>query len=137
MRSTTWITILVGLFMFQSIWNVAAAFCVHEKGQISTQQKFHFGHHQNNLCLSDQSSHNHQTKQNEQNQQSAKLNLGEDHQDHLPSMSHLLLQKERLYLLPENIEVKVIPIFDWQNHYQPPDLLSKNPPPEFSLLMVG
>lgn len=30
MRSLTWITILVGLFMFQSIWNVAAAFCVHE-----------------------------------------------------------------------------------------------------------
>ncbi|MEG2695835.1 MAG: cation transporter, partial [Acinetobacter sp.] len=31
MRSTTWISVLVALFMFQSLWNVAAAFCIHEE----------------------------------------------------------------------------------------------------------
>jgi hypothetical protein len=62
MRSMTWITILVGLFMFQGVWNVAAAFCVHEKVeshatksltvssnlqkvQNNPQSVQHFGHH--------------------------------------------------------------------------------------------
>lgn len=58
MRSTTWITVLVGLFMFQSFWNVAAAFCVHEQ-QPQSQQSYHFGHHQNTLCASDSRQHDH------------------------------------------------------------------------------
>lgn len=56
MRSAVWITFLVALFTFQSIWNVAAAFCVHESvssthnenqtNQVSTK---HFGHHDTSL----------------------------------------------------------------------------------------
>lgn len=46
MRSSTWITMLIALFMFQSVWNVAAAFCVHEKLGQNNQPSMHFGHHE-------------------------------------------------------------------------------------------
>ena len=116
MRSTTWITVLVGLFMFQSFWNVAAAFCVHEQ-QPQSQQSYHFGHHQNTF--------------------SSDLEIGEDHQDHLPSMTHLIVQNEKVDVFHPSSEVKVNPQFHWKNSYQAPDLFQQSPPPEFSPLMVG
>ena len=137
MRSSTWITVLVGLFMFQSFWNVAAAFCVHEQ-QPSLQQSYHFGHHQNTLCTSDQGQNNDDHQQAEiQKASSNDLKIGEDHQDHLPSMTHLLVQNEKFDVVHPNFEIEANPQFYWKNGYQPPDLLLQSPPPEFSPLMVG
>ena len=136
MRSITWITVLVGLFMFQSLWNVAAAFCVH-KEQAQVQQLYHFGHHQNNLCVSDDHL-NHAEKNSDQLKVSDNdLNIGEDHQDHLPSMMHLYLKNEKFDVVNAHLELTVIPQFYWMNSYQPPDLFHQSPPPEFSPLMVG
>ena len=43
-RSAVFMTLLLSLFMFQSFWNVAAAFCAHEQpSEYSTLT--HFGHH--------------------------------------------------------------------------------------------
>lgn len=139
MRSTTWITVLVGLFMFQSFWNVAAAFCVHEEISSHTQQSFHFGHHQNDLCLDNNAQHDHvnHLKTDSDKKQNTKFQIGEDHQDHLPSMIHWLVQKERTYPTLSLIEVKEVPQFYWYNNYQAPDLSLPSPPPELSPLMVG
>ena len=97
MRSTTWISVLVALFMFQSLWNVAAAFCVHEeqKAQVVTQQSFHFGHHQTTLCVSDDKAHQQISVDDHTQTANDQFELGEDHQDHLPSMAHLIIPKEK------------------------------------------
>ncbi len=132
MRSTTWITVLVGLFIFQSLWNVAAAFCIHEE-QPQIQQSYHFGHHQNTLCTND--SGHQQSKQFKK--VVSDIQLGEDHQDHVPSMTHLIVQNNHTVIIRPNLDIAFIPKFDWQNHYRAPDLYLHNPPPEFSPLMVG
>ena len=131
MRSMTWITVLVGLFMFQSFWNVAAAFCVHEES-ISVSQNYHFGHHSNALCASD-TQHDHQASKSV----SKTLDLGEDHQDHLPSMTHLILEQQHHSFIPLLFSLAVAPKYAWCNDYRSPDLNSQSPPPEFSPLMVG
>ncbi|MEN8415948.1 cation efflux protein, CzcI-like [Acinetobacter radioresistens] len=136
MWSTTWITVLVGLFMFQSLWNVAAAFCVHEE-QTLVQQSYHFGHHQNTLCISHDRQHKHDTQSDHKDIKNNNLKLGEDHQDHLPSMTHLIVQNEKISVLIPVFETHVIPEFHWKNSYQAPDLFQQSPPPEFSPLMVG
>ena len=135
MRSTTWITVLVGLFMFQSFWNVAAAFCVHEQ-QPQSQQSYHFGHHQNTLCASDSRQHDHNGQSENIKTFSSDLEIGEDHQDHLPSMMHLIVQNEKVDVFHPSSEVKVNPQFHWKNSYQAPDLFQQSSPPEFSPLMA-
>ncbi len=52
-RSGILITLLLSLFMFQSLWNVAAAFCVHENTTASSGLS-HFGHHVTLHCSNDQ-----------------------------------------------------------------------------------
>lgn len=136
MRSITWITVLVGLFMFQSLWNVAAAFCIHEE-PVQAQQNYHFGHHQNTLCAGEPPL-NHNSEPSEQLKNiNNDLNIGEDHQDHLPSMTHLYVQNERVVIAHLSTDLKVIPQFYWANGYQPPDLFPQSPPPLFSSLTVG
>ena len=136
MRSVKWITVLVTLFMFQSLWNVAAAFCVHEE-QAQVLQTYHFGHHQNTLCASDSRQHDHNGQSENIKTVSSDLEIGEDHQDHLPSMTHLIVQNEKISLLTLPSDDNTIPHFYWNNSYQPPDLFQQSPPPEFSPLMVG
>lgn len=141
MRSASWITVLVGLFMFQSLWNVAAAFCVHESiSKPALQQSYHFGHHQNTLCMSDQS----ETifsglDQHSQSQQAdvQSLQLGEDHQDHLPSMTHFVVQHIQTDMMQTFDMSLQKPIFFWKNSYDSPDLTSLKPPPQISPLSVG
>ena len=139
MRSTTWLSVLVALFMFQSLWNVAAAFCVHEeqKAQVVTQQSFHFGHHQTTLCVSDDKAHQQISINDHTQTANDQFQLGEDHQDHLPTMAHLIIPKEENYQLPLAFELRECPQFFWHNAYQAPDLLGQHPPPELSPLMVG
>ncbi len=134
MRSTTWITVLVGLFMFQSLWNVAAAFCVHEE-RPQTVQSYHFGHHQNTLCSSEPHQDTHSIASASEHAKT--LDVGEDHQDHLPSMAHLILEDQHFFIQKQHLIVDDCPNFHWKNSYQAPDLLISNPPPEFSPLMVG
>ncbi|OTG79662.1 cation transporter [Acinetobacter sp. ANC 5054] len=122
--------------MFQSFWNVAAAFCVHEQ-QSQLQQSYHFGHHQNTLCVSDNHQYDHHEQSENKKTISNDLKIGEDHQDHLPSMTHLIVQNEKFDVVHPNFEVEVDPQFHWKNSYQPPDLFLQSPPPEFSPLMVG
>lgn len=139
MRSTAWISVLVALFMFQSLWNVAAAFCVHEeqKTQVVTQQSFHFGHHQTTLCVSDDKAHQ-QSSADSHTQTANDLDgLHPIQTDHLPSMAHLIIPKEINYQMPLAFEVRERPQFFWHNAYQAPDLLGQHPPPELSPLMVG
>lgn len=142
MRSTAWITVLVGLFMFQSLWNVAAAFCVHEE-QTQVQQSYHFGHHQNTLCVSSESHSqhsNHSVSESVSKQFKDTVNnlqIGEDHQDHLPSMTHLIVQNQQSIHLVPHQTIEYSPKFDWENLYQAPDLLTQTPPPVFSPLMAG
>ena len=49
--------------MFQSLWNVAAAFCDHENAQVSSQSFTiaHFGHHVAPNCAQDQQQHANQS----------------------------------------------------------------------------
>lgn len=132
MRSMTWITVLVGLFMFQSLWNVAAAFCVHEES-ISVVQNYHFGHHTNALCVSETQKHGHQAPEKQNND----LDWVENHQDHLPSMTHLILEQQQHSFIPLLFSLAVAPKYAWRNDYRSPDLNAQTPPPEFSPLMVG
>ena len=132
MRASTWITVLVGLFMFQSLWNVAAAFCVHEE-TITVTQDYHFGHHTNSLCVSESQKHSHQISEEKDHA----LDFAEDHQDHLPSMNHLILGQRQVPLKQKLFSFAVVPTYFWRNDYRSPDLISQSPPPEFSPLMVG
>lgn len=140
MRSFTWITVLVGLFMFQSLWNVAAAFCNHESKD-QTVQTYHFGHHLNTLCTSDNThtlnGSSHQVQESDNHHNIDILEIGEDHQDHLPSMTHLIVQNAQIALKIPDVENRVEHQFHWKNNYQAPDLLGRNPPPVFAPLMVG
>ncbi len=143
MRSISWITLLVSLFIFQSLWNVAAAFCLHEDVSSLSVQTSHFGHHQTKLCA--KTTHQNTTDQNLKNkhskeqadQNTSTVLLAEDHQDHLPSMTYIILQKEKILVDPLHLEIKETHQFNWQNHYQPPDLSQHRPPPEYTPLMVG
>ena len=83
MRSTIWITVLVGLFMFQSFWNVAVFLCPRTTASITAELSFWY--HQNTLCP-DSRQHDHNGQSENIKTFSSDLEIGEDHQDHLPSM---------------------------------------------------
>ena len=136
MKKLPLILIMMSLFIFQSAWNVAAAFCQHESVDFSQVYESHFGHHQVlEECLShtDQSHSHDQAKQSNDTQNKLsenQLNLSQDHQDHLPSMSHLLMQAEQVGILQSTtFHVDREPHFFWNNLYQSPDLGAITPPP--------
>ncbi len=118
-RSAVFMTLLLSLFMFQSFWNVAAAFCAHEQ---STEYRTlnHFGHHiPENLDASDLP---------------MPLSL-QDHHDHLPSCFHVVVteaqqQLNEPILRTHEIEQK----YYWSNLYQSPHLSQLTPPPVFTPL---
>lgn len=151
MKKLPLILIMMSLFIFQSAWNVAAAFCQHESVDFSQVHETHFGHHQVlDECLSheDQShsdlshtaqSHSHdgvkpsndtQNKFSENQLSENQLNLSQDHHDHLPSMGHLLIQDTRAEIVQSNaFQMSRTPQFVWNNLYQSPDLGAITPPP--------
>lgn len=136
---------LLAMFMFQAIWNVAAGFCLHEENT-RTLSNQHFGHHQANLCESDQvKKHSAQdpvktltasdlsTSDLSDTDQTRKL--FDDHHDHLPSFAH--------FIVAEAVITQHWPILAyaphlgdvvWNNLYQSPHLASQNPPPELTSL---
>lgn len=121
-------TVMMSLFMFQSLWNVAAAFCQHES---SVNHGTHFGHHQSLTSCADE----HQTEIHTASDTAKNL---QDHHDHLPSLSHILIieiQKELIQ--PQQFNLSPEPLYVWLNLYQSPDLTAITPPPLAIPLLVG
>ncbi|MHA3055560.1 cation transporter [Acinetobacter sp. ANC 4633] len=129
-RCSVFITILLTLFMFQSVWNVAAAFCTHEnQPAIQKSSSAHFGHHQ----LSSEHVAQHSNVAN---------TVGDppdvqDHSDHLPSFSPGVVFVQVQTLTPQYASMQVLRHYDWNNLYQSPDVFLPNPPPVFAPLLVG
>ncbi|SEL46746.1 cation efflux protein, CzcI-like [Acinetobacter sp. DSM 11652] len=145
MRSAKFATFLACMFMFQSLWNVAAAFCVHESDSTSTQS-FHFGHHQPVLCQADLSNKSPKSQiekgfvlgddQSVTLEEKAQIDVL-DHQDHLPSMSQFILAVNENLPSSQHIEKIYQNHFLWINAYQSPHLGKIPPPPELTPLLVG
>ncbi len=155
-RSGVFITVLLSLFMFQSLWNVAAAFCDHEKstGLYQKSASQHFGHHNAPDCAQDQLQHpqltaNHAfevemdhgfSQQKTAHQHDAHANdflshLNDDHSDHLPSLVHFMVVDDQQHAeQPKFIAYLEAPFIGWNNLYQSPDLYFPNPPPLLSPL---
>ncbi|MBJ9956575.1 cation efflux protein, CzcI-like [Acinetobacter courvalinii] len=125
-RSAIFITVLLSLFMFQGFWNVAAAFCAHEKsGEYSSLN--HFGHH-----VPEKSQVSAQPAiAVDQDASDLPMPLSlQDHHDHLPSCFHVVVteaqqQLEQPILGMHQAEQK----YYWSNSYQSPHLSGLNPPP--------
>ena len=135
-RSHVFITLLLSLFMFQSLWNVAAAFCVHEESK-SVSVMPHFGHHVTASC----ESKSHGMAKKSTTQPTSSFDLADftqdDHSDHLPSFSPVMAAVQAHTLAPHQTSMQVLRHYDWHNLYQSPDLFTANPPPVFAPLLVG
>ena len=112
--------------MFQSLWNVAAAFCGHE---MVSQSKglHHFGHHvvdTSSCATPHQYSTDHTASSN-----SVPVSL-QDHHDHLPSCFHVVVTETQQQLLQPIPQIQQSqPQYRWLNSYQSPDLTGHHPPP--------
>lgn len=139
-RSGIFITVLLSLFMFQSLWNVAAAFCDHENTYSASNVVVpHFGHHLALNCEQDQ--HHHLSHSyNSEFQYSDKYNdlmlddflnhLGDDHRDHLPSFAHFIISDVQGEAnQPKLSAYSESNLIDWKNLYQSPHLFPDHPPP--------
>ena len=139
-RVGVFVTLLACLFMFQSVWNVAAAFCNHERllsVVVSTQQPIaeHFGHHI--IAAEHWQQHSSQGKNQSSEIKNAIQEDQQDHSDHLPSFAPVLLEIDRQTTSPQYIGHVISSRFYWSNLYQSPDLYELNPPPVLSPLLVG
>lgn len=128
-RSHVFITLLLSLFMFQSLWNVAAAFCVHEESK-SVRVMPHFGHHVTASC----ESKSHGMAKKSTTQPTSSFDLADftqdDHSDHLPSFAHIMLTEAQHSALSPVFIPKLVQVqFNWQNLYQSPHLFLTTPPP--------
>ncbi|OTG84952.1 cation efflux protein, CzcI-like [Acinetobacter sp. ANC 4648] len=140
-RSGILITVLLSLFMFQSLWNVAAAFCGHEviqnnpSSHISVQ---HFGHHVALSCQTDEHANvanQHQSTELNDSMSALAQNLQDDHSDHLPSFSHFMIADIQQKADEPHLSAYInLQFMDWKNLYQSPHLYLPNPPPVFSPL---
>ncbi|GMA10237.1 hypothetical protein GCM10025882_06610 [Acinetobacter gyllenbergii] len=124
-RSTVFVTVLLSLFMFQSFWNVAAAFCAHET--VSEYSSLnHFGHH-----ASEKKPIAEHRAAFDKVAADLPMPLSlQDHHDHLPSCFHVVVAEvqQRVnepMLHSQDIEQK----YYWSNSYQSPHLTGLNPPP--------
>ena len=129
MKRSVLIAMLLSLFMFQSLWNVAAAFCAHETASSSsTSMVYHFGHHVDALqhdSAPKNTIHN-QLKSDSVKQASVFM----DHHDHLPSCLHIVVVDIEQYAQePSRSGYLTQSAYDWANSYQSPHLIGFNPPP--------
>lgn len=141
-RSLIFVHVLVSLFIFQSLWNVAAAFCLHETETQNIAQVQHFGHHQTMNCepvsnpttqissvqvVSDAAPFSHAL--------AGGGFMFDDHHDHLPSFAHYIVKD--VHVAPAPMLFKhpaVAPTFFSGSLYQSPDLSAVTPPPELTPL---
>ena len=125
-RSAVLMTLLLSLFMFQSLWNVAAAFCGHETVSQSKGQH-HFGHHV--VDTSSCTTPHQQTTDHTASNGSVPVSL-QDHHDHLPSCFHVVVIEAQQQLLQPIPQIQQLqPQYHWFNSYQSPDLTGHHPPP--------
>ena len=112
--------------MFQSFWNVAAAFCAHETAsEYSTLN--HFGHHvPENAHVAEK----HSTAVDQDNADLPMPLSLQDHHDHLPSCFHVVVTEAQQQLKDPMLQThEVEQKYYWSNSYQSPHLSGLNPPP--------
>ncbi|MBP8006472.1 MAG: cation transporter [Acinetobacter sp.] len=134
-RSSIFVTVLLSLFIFQSLWNVAAAYCAHENTNQQSTFSSHFGHHVPN-AVEAVTKHT-QTSKQDTTDLPMPVSL-QDHHDHLPSCFHVVTpevqqQLDQPMLRTQKLKQK----YHWSNSYQSPYLSSLNPPPVLTPLLVG
>ncbi|MDQ1208925.1 hypothetical protein QE380_001848 [Acinetobacter baylyi] len=106
--------------MFQTFWNVAAAFCAHESTTATVA--YHFGHH----VAVDQSHVSHSPNVST----SSNPAVFQDHHDHLPTCLHVLSIAEQQHAVePLRLGHLIQQRYSWSNSYQSPHLLNLDPPP--------
>ncbi|WP_025470506.1 cation efflux protein, CzcI-like [Acinetobacter lactucae] len=125
-RSAIFMSILFSLLIFQSLWNVAAAFCTHENQEKALH---HFGHH-TALNVYQASFHAHSEQSDMKNtSHKAPLNL-QDHHDHLPTCFHIVMTEVEKQAQAPVVHVhELSQIYHWSNSYQSPHLGTLKPPP--------
>ena len=127
-RSAVFMTLLLSLFIFQSLWNVAAAYCGHENISQQSILDSHFGHHlpANAEVVTKQHIHS-------INQDTTDLPMPlslQDHHDHLPSCFHVVVTEAQQLLDTPVLRVQQSEQqYYWSNFYQSPHLSGLNPPP--------
>lgn len=84
---------MLSLFIFQSLWNVAAAFCVHETLSTHSTTLPHFGHHGAVRCEQNQTTTHTQMQALQEKMQLSSVFATDDHRDHLPSFAHFYLER--------------------------------------------
>lgn len=121
-KKSFFLVLFTALLLFQSVWNIAAAFCNHENVTISAQG--HFGHHVSG----------HQYTANGHDLVKNTKIMNDDHSDHLPSFSPIILASHLVNTYDRISQVDSVRILDWKNSYQSPDLEFISPPPMLTLL---
>ncbi|MBJ9984056.1 cation transporter [Acinetobacter sp. S40] len=130
MKRSVFIAILLSLFMFQSLWNVAAAFCAHENASVSnhTNQPYHFGHHLDVSLSVNQ--HSESKSHGVKNITGHVPAVWMDHHDHLPTCMHIVVVEIKQNAPePSRSGYLTRSIYDWANTYKSPHLSRFNPPP--------
>ena len=135
-------SMVLSLFMFQSLWNVAAAFCTHEvlpHNPPSLTSAWHFGHHIAFSCQQNQQTDavnpQHSVAAHDSISSIFNSNMQDDHSDHLPSFAHFIIVDVQQKTEPPHGSAHMsVQLIDWKNLYQSPYLSLKNPPPVPSLL---
>ena len=130
-------SMVLSLFMFQSLWNVAAAFCTHEvlpNKPASLTSAWHFGHHVAFSCPQDQHidavNPQHSVAAHDSLSSTFNSNIQDDHSDHLPSFAHFIIADVQQKTEPPRWSAYIaVQLIDWKNLYQSPYLSLKNPPP--------
>jgi hypothetical protein len=120
------VSILFSLLIFQSLWNVAAAFCMHENQEKALH---HFGHH-TALNVYQASPHAHSEQSDKvKTSHKAPLNL-QDHHDHLSTCFHVVMTEVAKQAETPVVHVQELSqIYHWSNSYQSPHLTALKPPP--------
>ncbi|WP_349628954.1 cation efflux protein, CzcI-like [Acinetobacter sp. ANC5681] len=133
-RSAVFMTVLLSLFIFQSIWNVAAAYCTHENSTEQIISDSHFGHHFSESSTKNSSDAEVVLKVSDT---SKSINVT-DHHDHLPTCTNVVvLASEQQLNEPIFRAHELKQKYYWVDFYQSPYLSEFNPPPESTPLLVG
>lgn len=135
-RSAVFMSVLLSLFTFQSLWNVAAAFCAHEnQATMTTASVHHFGHHIASDAHGHEALSNHKSASSHDKRMPSSL---QDHHDHLPSCFHVVVNDVQQQAADPVLQVhELLRNYHWSNSYQSPDLSTIKPPPVFTPLLVG
>ncbi|HEO1774231.1 cation efflux protein, CzcI-like [Acinetobacter baumannii] len=131
LRSTVFMSFLFSLLIFQSFWNVAAAFCVHENQEKVLQ---HLSHHADLNVYQSLNQSDIEQIDDLKNAYDDPLSL-QGHHDHSPSCFHVFMTENEKQAQEPVVRVhELSQVYYWSNSYQSPLLGSLNPPPVLTLL---